>query len=232
MRKQSRNLTVIGLTGSIGMGKSTAAAMLRRAGYPVFDADRAVHRLMGPNGAAVAPIAAALPEFIGDHPPAGGIDRGALSNYIAANPGRLGTLERILHPLVRTAQRQARRHAAIGRSRILILDIPLLFETGGERACDAVLVISAPGLIQRQRVLSRPGMTPEKLQTFLAKQMPDYSKRRRADYVIQTGRGMAPARRQMMRALADIRQIRRRRRSSPAHPPLFGPDNPHHFRRR
>ncbi|MBV6634100.1 MAG: dephospho-CoA kinase [Alphaproteobacteria bacterium] len=225
-------MLVIGLTGSIGMGKSTAAAMLRRAGLPVFDADRTVHRLMGPGGAAVAPLLKAFPEISAEQSVATGVDRAALSNHVAKNPDALKVLEAVLHPLVRQAQRKARRQAAIKGARILILDIPLLFETGGDQACDAVFVVSAPALIQRQRVLRRPGMTAQKLNTFLAKQMPDRVKRRRADRVIQTGLGFAFARRQMLRAIAEAPGIARQNRKSPAHPPLFGPSNRNHFRRR
>lgn len=215
------------------MGKSTAAAMLRRSGFPVFDADKSVHQLMGPRGAAVRPILAAFPDFVGDQSFETGINRPALSNYVAAHPGALEVLEAILHPLVRLAQRKARRQAAIARAKFLILDIPLLFETGGDRGCDAVFVVSAPALIQRQRVLRRPGMTAEKLATFLAKQVPDVQKRRRADHVIETGLGFAHARRQMHRALIKTHAPKTRtHRKSPHHPPLFGLENPNHFRRR
>jgi dephospho-CoA kinase len=179
-------LIVLGLTGSIGMGKSTTAAMLRRLAVPVFDADRVVHRLLAPGGAGVQPVTA---DFPGVRSKSGGIDRQLLGKQVFADAAALGRLERILHPMVRAAEKRFLRHARAQRKRLAVLDIPLLFETGGERRCDYVLVVSAPALVQRQRLLWRPGMTEIRLAAILEKQMPDCEKRRRADFVIPTGLG-------------------------------------------
>lgn len=179
-------MRVLGLTGSIAMGKSTAAAMLRRMGVPVHDADAVVHALSRPGGAALPAIRAAFPDLaLAD----GGIDRIALSRRAFADAAALRRLEAILHPLVRAAERKFLRLQRARRCRVVVLDIPLLFETGGERRCDAVLVVSAPRLVQVQRALARPGMSAEKFAAIEAKQMPDAEKRRRADAVIPTGRG-------------------------------------------
>jgi dephospho-CoA kinase len=177
---------VLGLTGSIGMGKSTAAATLRRLGVPLFDADQVVHRLLAPGGRAVRSVSEAFPGVVTQ---AGGIDRGLLGRRVFAESAALDRLEAILHPMVAAEEK---RFLAICRSRrepLAVLDIPLLFETGGERRCDYVLVVSAPALVQRQRVLRRPGMTEIRLAAILQKQMPDKEKRRRADFVVPTGLG-------------------------------------------
>ena len=168
----------LGLTGGIGMGKSTAAQMFRDLGHPVWDADAAVHRLYAPGGDAVAPVAAAFPGVLKD----GGIDRAALRLVLADSPDGFQTLERIVHPLV-AADRAAfiARHDA---APIVVLDIPLLYETGAERGMDGVAVVSAPPAIQRARVMARPGMTEENFQMILSRQMPDSEKRKRADWVI------------------------------------------------
>ena len=179
-------MILIGLTGSIGMGKSTAAAALRRLGLPVHDADAAVHRLLAPGGAAVRPVLAAFPD-VGN--PAGGIDRQRLGTRVFGDPAALKRLEAILHPRVRAAKRRFLATQARRRRPMVVLDVPLLYETGGERECDAVLVVSAPAFLQRQRVMARPGMTPGKFRAILAKQMPDAQKRRRTPHVIQTGNG-------------------------------------------
>lgn len=167
----------LGLTGSIGMGKSTAAAMFAEEGCAVWDADAAVHRLYAPDGAAVAAIAALRPEAVGP----GGVCRSALKAWIAEDPGALARIEAVVHPLV--AADRAAFLARIG-SGIAVSDIPLLFETGAEDVFDAVAVVSAPASVQRARVLARPGMTPEAFEAILAKQMPDAEKRARADHVI------------------------------------------------
>jgi len=177
-------LIVLGLTGSIGMGKSTAAAALRRLRVPLFDADRAVHRLLAPVGAAVAPVAAAFP---GVKTPAGGIDRTQLGQIVFPNAEALARLERIIHPLVVAEENRFLALARARREPIAALDVPLLFETGAERRCDYVIVVSAPGLVQRQRVLRRPGMTESRLAASLHRQMADREKRRRADFVVLTG---------------------------------------------
>jgi dephospho-CoA kinase len=176
---------VIGLTGSIGMGKSNAARSLRFLGVPVYDADAEVHKLYAKGGAAVAPIARVFPFAVRD----GAVDRVKLSELLRADPGAVARLEKIVHPLVRRIQERFLRTLAMRREPVAVLDIPLLFETGGERRCDAVIVVSAPAYLQRQRVLRRPGMSGEKLDLLLGRQMPDAEKRRRADFVINTNRG-------------------------------------------
>ncbi len=176
-------MIVLGLTGSIGMGKTKAARAFRRLGVPVFDADAAVHALLGPGGAAVDQVAEAFGAAAG----AGGIDRTALGRRVFGNAAALEQLEGILHPLVRAREKRFLAAARRRRVPLVVLDIPLLFETGGEARCDAVAVVSAPPFVQRARVLGRPGMTPEKLSAIRARQMPDAEKRRRADFVIATG---------------------------------------------
>ncbi len=186
-------MLVIGLTGSIGMGKSTAAAMLRRLGLPVHDADAAVHRQMACGGAAVAAVEAAFPGVTRD----AAIDRGLLGAKVLADSAALKRLEAILHPLVRAEARAFLAKQARLRRLLAVLDIPLLFETGGDRLCDAVIVVSAPPFIQRARVLRRPGMTDAKMQAILARQLPDAEKRRRADFVVHTGLNKAHTLRQL-----------------------------------
>jgi dephospho-CoA kinase len=193
----------LGLTGSIGMGKSTTAGLFRLLGVPVYDADRAVHRLLAPGGAGVSPILAAFPDA-GDS--AGGIDRQALGGLVFAHPAALYRLEAILHPLVRHAESRFLAAALRRRLPLVVLDVPLLFETGGERRCDAVAVVSAPYFLQRQRVLARPGMTDATLAGILARQTPDQVKRRRADAVIRTGIGRRPALRQILSLLNRLRR--------------------------
>jgi dephospho-CoA kinase len=177
-------MIVIGLTGSIGMGKSAAAAVLRRLRLPVHDADAAVHGLLGPKGGAVQAVLTAFP---GTGSLETGIDRGALGRFVFGDPAALRRLERILHPLVGAGERRFLAAAARRRVPVVIRDVPLLYETGGDRYCDAVLVVSAPGFLQRQRVLGRPGMTGKRLCDILAKQMPDREKRRHTPYVVKTG---------------------------------------------
>jgi len=189
---------VLGLTGSIGMGKSTAGAVMRRLGVPVFDADAVVHRLLGSEGAAVPAVRAAFPEA---ERPAGGIDRQALGREVFGRPAKLRQLEQILHPLVRQVERRFLAAARARREPIVILDIPLLFETGGEQRCDRVLVVSAPAWLQRQRVARRPGMTDSRLRAILAAQIPDQEKRRRADFVVLTGLSRAHTLRRLKQIL-------------------------------
>lgn len=169
----------LGLTGSIGMGKSTTAALFRDEGIPVWDADAAVHRLYAPGGAAVAPLAALCPAALRD----GGIDRAALKDWIAADPGALARIEAVVHPLV-AADRAAFLQAA--RADIVVLDIPLLFEKGSESEMDATLLVTAPPEAQRARVMARPGMTEAQFNAILARQMPDAEKRARATHIIET----------------------------------------------
>jgi dephospho-CoA kinase len=174
---------VLGLTGSIGMGKSTTTAMFADHGALVWNADDAVHALYAPGGAAVGPVGEAFPGVVVD----GAIDRARLAERLGRDAAAFQRLETIVHPLVaagRLADLEAARAAGVA---LAVLDIPLLFETGGERAVDAVVVVSAPEAVQRARVLARPGMTPERFEAILARQVPDSEKRRRADFVIDTG---------------------------------------------
>jgi dephospho-CoA kinase len=175
---------VLGLTGSIGMGKSTASRTLRRLGIPLFDADRVVHQLLAPGGSAIKRVEAAFP---GVCAPDGGIDRALLGSRVFSDPEALVRLERIIHPMVAAREKRFLAFARGRREPIVVLDIPLLFESGGERRCDYVLVVSAPGLVQRQRVLRRSGMTENRLRAILSNQIPDREKRRRADFVVPTG---------------------------------------------
>lgn len=176
-------MIVLGLTGGIGMGKSTATATFRRLRVPVFDADATVHQLQGRGGRAVRPIGAAFPGCVAD----GRVDREALRRAVLGKPDAMSRLERIVWPLVRAEERRVlARHRRAGR-RLVVLDVPLLFETGGERRVDRVMVVSAPAAVQRQRVLRRRGMTAERFAAIHARQMPDREKRRRADVVIHTG---------------------------------------------
>jgi dephospho-CoA kinase len=175
---------VLGLTGSIGMGKSTAAAALRSLGLPLFDADQMVHRLLGPNGAAVGPVVTAFPGVAAS---SGGVDRRALGRLVFANPAALSRLEAIIHPMVQRAEKRFLARARARRAPIAVLDVPLLFETGWERRCDYVVVVSAPAFLQRQRVLRRPGMSFDRFAAILKQQMSDAEKQKRADFVVRTG---------------------------------------------
>jgi dephospho-CoA kinase len=193
---------LLGLTGGIAMGKSTAAAGFRCYGVPVFDADSAVHRLFAPGGGAVRPVAAAFPGCLR---PDGGIDRNALGRRVFGDPAALRRLEAIVHPLVRAAERRfIGRSAAHGRP-LVVLDIPLLFETGGERRVDAVAVVSAPAFLQEARALRRPGMDRARLAAVRARQTPDAVKRRRADFVIPSGLGRRPMLDAIGRIVAALR---------------------------
>lgn len=174
----------LGLTGGIGMGKSTTAGMFRAAGFPVWDADAAVHRLYAPGGAAVAPVANAFPGALRD----GGIDRGALKTAVAADPGALRRLEAIVHPLTAADRAAFYAHASRDGALLAVFDIPLLFETGADADMDAVAVASTDAATQAARVLARPGMTPAQLDLIRARQMPDAEKRARARWVIPTER--------------------------------------------
>lgn len=196
-------MKILGVTGSIGMGKSTVCRMLREMGVPVHDADAAVHRLMGPGGRATPRIEALFPGVTG---PDGGIDRRRLGPRVLGDDAALKRLEGVLHPLVRRAEAAFLRRCRLHRVPIVALDIPLLYETGGERRCDAVLVVSAPPFLQRQRVLSRPGMTDETFARILSRQMPDAEKRKRADMVIPSGLGLAVTRRRLRRALKTLKE--------------------------
>lgn len=192
-------MILLGLTGSIGMGKSTVAAMFAEEGVPVFDADAAVHHLQGPGGRVVAAIEAAFPGTTG----AGGVDRPALSGAVLGDGHAIRRLEAIVHPAV--AEERAAFIAAHADAPVVLLDVPLLFETGGDRAVDAVVVVSAAPDVQRARVLARPGMTPDKLDAILARQMPDTEKRARADHVIATDVPLAETRAAVQRVIACVR---------------------------
>ena len=187
-------MLLVGLTGSIGMGKSETAKMFARHGVPVCDSDATVHALYDKGGAAVEAVGAAFPGVVVD----GRVDREKLSREVVGKPEALRKLELIVHPLVGEAQRAALQAAAASGARMVVLDIPLLFETGGRARVDVVVVVSAPGDVQRQRVLARPGMTPEKLEAILLKQMPDADKRSRADFVVDTSQGLAHAEAQVV----------------------------------
>ncbi|MBI3447271.1 MAG: dephospho-CoA kinase [Magnetospirillum sp.] len=194
-------MKILGLTGSIGMGKSTTAAMLRRLGLPVHDSDATVHRLFARGGKAVAAVDAAFPGVVVD----GAVDRARLGARVFGDDAALKRLEALVHPLVRAAERDFLVRCRRRRVPVVVLDIPLLFETGGEVRCDKVAVVSCPAFLQAARVLARPGMTPERLALILAKQMPDGDKRRRADFVIATGLGKAPALKRLKTILTLMR---------------------------
>lgn len=191
-------MIVLGLTGSIGMGKSTTARMFVEAGVPVHDSDETVHRLYA--GIAAPLVEAAFPGTVRD----GAVDRGELAKHVLGKPEALARLEAIVHPLVRAdADAFLSRHRAAG-TRLAVLDIPLLFETGGRSRVDKVVVVTADPEIQLQRVLARPGMTEDKFESILAKQVPDVEKRRLADFVIDTGLGLDSARSAVGRIVAEL----------------------------
>lgn len=194
-------MIVIGLTGSIGMGKTTATKALARMGLPIHDSDTAVHKLFACGGAAVGPVGAAFPDAIRD----GTIDRATLGNLVFHDPDALGRLEAIVHPLVRRESQAFLRQCSARRETLAVLDVPLLFEVGRECDCDLVILVTAPALIQAQRVLRRPGMTEQRLADIRSRQMADAEKRRRADFIVQTGLG----RREALRALSHIAKLAR-----------------------
>lgn len=194
-------MIIIGLTGSVGMGKSTVARMCRQLGLPVFDADAVVHALLAPRGKAVAAVARHWPEALKAD---GGIDRQRLGQTVFADPKARERIEGILHPLVRLARQRFLQHHHRARSRAVVLDIPLLFETGQDRVCDLVLVVSAPAFLQRQRVLRRPGMTVDRFRRILAAQMPDHEKRHRAGAVLWNGGRKGDTLRQLKRLLQRL----------------------------
>lgn len=192
-------MIVIGLTGSIGMGKTTTARLFADEGVPVYDADAAVHALYAPGGGAVAPVEAAFPGVV----VGGGVDRAALAERVLTNPEALARLEAIVHALVaadraRFLERQRRQGAEI-----VVLDVPLLFETGGEAEVDVIIVATAPAALQRDRVLGR-GLAPDRFEAILVRQTDDAEKRARADFLIETGEGLESARRQVQAVLAQL----------------------------
>jgi dephospho-CoA kinase len=193
-------VVILGLTGSIGMGKSTTAAMFRDAGVPVFDADAAVHALY--RGAAVVPLEEAFPGVVRD----GAVDRELLRQRVLDDAAVLRRLEAIVHPLVQRERAAFLAAARRAGAELVVLDIPLLFETGGEAAVDAVAVVTAPEPVQKARVLARPGMTEARLSAILKQQLPDAEKRARARFVIDTGAGLAAARKQVLAVIAALTQ--------------------------
>jgi dephospho-CoA kinase len=201
---EGTGMKVIGLTGGIGMGKSTAAAAFRRMGLAVFDADACVHRLQAPGGAALPAIARAFPGTVAERDGRRVLDRAALRAAVLADPDALRRLEAILHPLVRRAERAFLARARRAGARAAVLDIPLLFETGGIGRCDLVVVVSAPPNVQRHRVRQRRRMSPAQLAAVLARQMPDRDKRRRADIVVRTGLSRHHAWRALRRLILSL----------------------------
>jgi dephospho-CoA kinase len=187
---------LVGLTGSIGMGKSETAKMFAKLGIPVYDSDAAVHRLYEAGGAAVPVIAQAFPGTVKE----GKVDRAQLSKTLAADPEGFEKLEALVHPLVGAEQRKFLDQAARDGAEMVVLDIPLLFETGGHMRMDAVVVVSAPHHIQRERVLARPGMTPDRLDQILSRQTPDAEKRAKAHFVVETDKGLD-------RAFEDVKKV-------------------------
>jgi dephospho-CoA kinase len=199
-------MLILGLTGSVGMGKSMTTRFFAEQGVPVHDADAVVHRLY--QGEAAAAIEAAFPGTTA----AGKVDRDKLAEHVLGDSAALKRLEAIVHPLVQEAERRLLAEAEARGDKVAVLDIPLLFETGGEKRVDAVVVVSAPPEVQRSRVLERPGMTVEKLEAILAKQMPDDEKRRRADFIVDTSRGFEAARAEVRAILDAVATMPKRRR--------------------
>ena len=192
----------LGLTGSIGMGKTETAKMFVRLGIPMFDADAAVHALYEAGGAAVGPVEKEFPGVAAN----GAIDRQLLGQRVLSDPEAIARLEAIVHPLVGEARRLFLRDAANDGADMVLLDIPLLFETGGEGSVDKIIVVSAPADIQRRRVLERDGMTAEKFDAILAKQMPDEEKRRRADFIVMTDKSLDDAFQQVKSIVDSLRR--------------------------
>ena len=193
-------MILLGLTGSIGMGKSTTAAMFAEEGVPVYDADAAVHALYGPGGAAVEPVEAAFPGVS----EGGAIHRGRLGERVLNEPEALKRLEAIVHPLVGAHRQDFFAQAMSEKAEIVVLDVPLLFEISGDKAMGAVAVVSAPPEVQRERVMMRDGMSPEKFDAILKRQTPDAEKRANADFVIDTGNGLEAARNQVRAILKTL----------------------------
>ena len=198
-------MVVIGLTGSIGMGKSTAARFFAELGVPVLDADAVVHKLY--DGEAVSAVEAAFPGTTTD----GKVDRTKLGLQVIGDPVAMKRLEAVVHPLYREAERRFLRQAEADGAKVALLDVPLLLETGGEKRVDAVVVVSAPAEVQRARLAGRAGMTVEKLNALLAKQMPDADKRARADFVVDTSQDFDATRAQIRKILDKVMTLPRRR---------------------
>ena len=198
-------MVILGLTGSIGMGKSTTAKLFAEAGVPVYDADAAVHMLY--EGEAAPAIEAAFPGTTVD----GKVDRNRLSARVVHDPAAMRRLEEIVHPMLGASRQKFLADAERSGARVAVVDVPLLFETGGEKRVDAVVVVTTTAEIQRQRILSRPNMTDEKLDAILARQMPDAEKRRRANFVVDTSHGLDPVRARIRDILDEAVKMPRRR---------------------
>ena len=198
-------MIILGLTGSIGMGKSTTAQLFAEAGVPVYDADAAVHRLY--EGEAAPAIEAAFPGTTAD----GKVDRTKLSAQVVHDPAAIRRLEQIVHPMLGASRQKFFHDAEQSGAPVAVVDVPLLFETGGEKRVDAVVVVTTTPEIQRQRILARDNMTSEKLDAILARQLPDAEKRRRADFVVDTSHGLDPVRAGIKDILAEVAKMPRRR---------------------
>lgn len=194
-------MLIIGLTGSIGMGKTETAKMFARHGIPVCDSDATVHFLYDKGGLAVGPIQALFPEAVVD----GRVDRDILGRAVLGKPEAMKQLEAVVHPLVGLAQRDFLTRAAASGATMAVIDVPLLFETGGEKRVDVVVVVSASADLQRKRVLARPGMTPDKFELIVKKQVSDAEKRRRADFVVDSGHGLEHAERQVVAIIEALK---------------------------
>jgi dephospho-CoA kinase len=193
-------MIVLGLTGSIGMGKSRVAAMLRRMGIPVHDSDKAVHEVLLPGGEAFASVAGIFPEAVEGNI----LNRQKLGNIVFHDVEKMRRLEAILHPVAQQNQMRFLKEMKRKEKRVAVLEIPLLFETGADRRVDYIICVTAPPQVQRRRVLARKGMTPEKFKNILEKQMPDAEKRRRSDFIVQTGMGYAYTWKTLRKILREI----------------------------
>lgn len=199
-------MIVLGLTGSIGMGKTTAAQALSRMGLPVHDSDSAVHRLFAKDGAAVEPVSRAFPAAIRDD----AVDRVELGSLVFRDKEALARLEEIVHPLVREDSRAFLKRCGLHRRAIAVLDVPLLFEVDRDGDCDFTILVTAPSFIQAQRVLRRPGMTEQRLAEIRSRQMPDWEKRRRADFIVETGLGKRESLRRLLHIVRLVREGKKR----------------------
>ncbi len=199
-KKSARHMVIIGLTGGIGMGKSTAAKILSGFGLPVYNADEAIHELLGKGGAGVKPVAQLFPEAR----KRSAIDRKILGKLVFGHPHKLKRLENILHPLVQKVEQKFLRAVRKRNIQAAILEIPLLFETGADKRCDFAICVTAPKSVQKARVMKRPGMTPARFKAILSHQMSDREKRKRADLVIDTGKGIADTKKQLTYILSQL----------------------------
>lgn len=200
MTRADQDLVILGLTGSIGMGKSTTAQMFKDAGVPVFDSDAAVHALYAKGGEAVPLLKAVFPSVI----KSGAVDRKALGRFMKADPLQLQVLESFIHPMVASRREVFLKQAKRDGAKAVLFDVPLLFETGGETDVDYVIVVTAPRSVQRQRVMARPGMTRDLYEALLKRQVPDTEKRKRADFLVFTDKGLEDARKQVQKILRTV----------------------------